>query len=751
LDAFAQSLIDFDESNNMIIKYYTLIKNNKIYASFNEIDATSLLVKSALISNALNTSGTFVKTVDASLNLIEYNQILNDISTNGIIRVLQVNAINLINIKQFVNNPTAISLYIELPQNKKILLYTFIVAINNYELLWKKNDILYRYGNYSSKIINSMTWPTVVSVNQLIFSNNNNILASYEYESDLSSIYSNLSFPTGASGTSLINYDYSGKVISNVKIDSPDPSGSEIIAVNLIINGYIYTFGNNTSKLYDLTEETINTTNGFIAKYDFSGSLIWSKSIGVIGQMDRTTSVVYYNSKIYLALYSSSGIPLYSGQPIPGLTTSINNKGYVISINEDGSINTNFTPIILNNPTSSTLIKSINIINNVLYILAYFSIGSQSTYTVINAYDLSTNNLLWSKEIKINIAFPISIDLAPENIILHNNYLFFPLNLRIKSYQNTPVSQLYYNNSMVYIFNEAINNVSTYAYIMQIDLSGNFKNVINEFGSASANTICSQIIEFDNYLLYSIRTNNKDYLNYYSYIQFQDIYSIYKQDRVINNKELDYIKMNDTNIVFDTSYNDFIYSMTSINNKLCVFGVFNDIQELIVFEKNTSPFPMNPIIETSILQTKFLNYFPALSKILLANQQEKLVKDLSNNDLIYTTEGRSLPITITQIPTLTDISSAPYLITPEIRRNPLQALQINQGIWKFPADLSAQQYDLASNITYYDIRTPNYYRDLLVADSNAVESTSDTTALVYDDILKAYVRPIRFDKYTGQS
>jgi hypothetical protein len=35
----------------------------------------------------------------------------------------------------------------------------------------------------------------------------------------------------------------------------------------------------------------------------------------------------------------------------------------------------------------------------------------------------------------------------------------------------------------------------------------------------------------------------------------------------------------------------------------------------------------------------------------------------------------------------------------------------------------------------------------IIADSNPVESTSDTTALVYDEILNAYVRPVTYDKF----
>lgn len=152
---------------------------------------------------------------------------------------------------------------------------------------------------------------------------------------------------------------------------------------------------------------------------------------------------------------------------------------------------------------------------------------------------------------------------------------------------------------------------------------------------------------------------------------------------------------------------------------------------------------------------KLINtYFPTGTLFLTRNGYVSIE---NINNFILTKNKDEISIIKKQISIKTTSENAPYLIPAFSLKNannlylsPMQTIEYKNGMWDYVKNLSfSQQQSANGTINAYTVEVPNFYRDLLITDSNPVESTSDTTALVYDEILGAYTRPVLFNDYMG--
>jgi hypothetical protein len=147
-----------------------------------------------------------------------------------------------------------------------------------------------------------------------------------------------------------------------------------------------------------------------------------------------------------------------------------------------------------------------------------------------------------------------------------------------------------------------------------------------------------------------------------------------------------------------------------------------------------------------------LSYFPEGTKFLTDNGYIT-IENIINK--FKTKDGENIDATILLQNITTTNNNALYKIPSNTLKNqnnlylsPMQPIEYKNGMWNYVKNLPfSQKQPSNQKIKAYTITVPNFYRDLLIADSNPVESTSDTTALVYDEILNSYIRPILYKNY----
>lgn len=114
----------------------------------------------------------------------------------------------------------------------------------------------------------------------------------------------------------------------------------------------------------------------------------------------------------------------------------------------------------------------------------------------------------------------------------------------------------------------------------------------------------------------------------------------------------------------------------------------------------------------------------------------RTVETLSDDDLVVTAEGLTVPIKVSSN-TFKAIAkgNAPYIIPAhsfgrnappaELRLSPLHAFQIRKGVWqsgRTANNPNVKQYAIGEDVTYYHLECPNFFRDNLIANGCVVES-----------------------------
>jgi hypothetical protein len=117
----------------------------------------------------------------------------------------------------------------------------------------------------------------------------------------------------------------------------------------------------------------------------------------------------------------------------------------------------------------------------------------------------------------------------------------------------------------------------------------------------------------------------------------------------------------------------------------------------------------------------------------------KLIETLKQDDLIQTSDGRSVPVRLysTTIEKTTE-ETAPVRIGATLLLSPMHAFKVNKRGWMIPklAVLKnlydVKQEPLGQTVTYYHVETTNYLRDNLVVEGTVVEGYGKTFAKAHN-------------------
>lgn len=154
--------------------------------------------------------------------------------------------------------------------------------------------------------------------------------------------------------------------------------------------------------------------------------------------------------------------------------------------------------------------------------------------------------------------------------------------------------------------------------------------------------------------------------------------------------------------------------------------------------------------------------FTAGSLILTPNGY-KNVEDFKDDDEVLTSDGKIVPVNVYTTTLVTTVETAPYRILAntfeegvpknDLCLSPYHAIKIGKDMWQVPIRAAEiykskiSQYDVAKEITYYHLETPNYMSDHLICDGTVVESYAGDQMLnknkniyAYQPLLLAYNR-----------
>lgn len=145
---------------------------------------------------------------------------------------------------------------------------------------------------------------------------------------------------------------------------------------------------------------------------------------------------------------------------------------------------------------------------------------------------------------------------------------------------------------------------------------------------------------------------------------------------------------------------------------------------------------------------------------ILTNNGYKAIQNLTDDDLITTSDGRNVHFKVFKLVINKATSTnAPYVIyknslkqnvrNRDIILSPAHAIALGKGQWMFPAMAAklgkhVQQIQIGEKIEYYHIELPNYLTDNIIYEGNVVESFGcnqvSKTPYKYNSTLKAFTR-----------
>lgn len=146
----------------------------------------------------------------------------------------------------------------------------------------------------------------------------------------------------------------------------------------------------------------------------------------------------------------------------------------------------------------------------------------------------------------------------------------------------------------------------------------------------------------------------------------------------------------------------------------------------------------------------------------------KAIKDIKDNDIIVTADGRQVPAKTYKTTIVATKETAPYLIPKnalangvpanDLRVSPWHAVQIKKGVWMKPQtayELNPgllTQYGVGEKITYYHLETPNYFKDNLLCDGTIVEAFGGNQLKNFDGRVYKYSKTLKgYTRVSGQA
>jgi len=191
----------------------------------------------------------------------------------------------------------------------------------------------------------------------------------------------------------LVKYNLDGDVQWSKTIYQQTYYPGKIVKI-LYHNNNIYMIINSRTKLIiDGVVYGDDETSAYIIKIDKNGNFIWLKKLGI--NKTSLTDIKVHNDIIYVSAYFSTTTKLGSYVLSPNASY---NSSYVVKILEDGT----FNGIYQKYSSESLSIKSINLIDDKLYIAGEWTGGAFFGGNRPTNYITTNHNNVFVEEIKIN-------------------------------------------------------------------------------------------------------------------------------------------------------------------------------------------------------------------------------------------------------------------------------------------------------------------------------------------------------------
>jgi len=189
----------------------------------------------------------------------------------------------------------------------------------------------------------------------------------------------------------------------------------------------------------------------------------------------------------------------------------------------------------------------------------------------------------------------------------------------------------------------------------------------------------------------------------------------------------------------------------------------SEIAHIIIQVTSGYPLPGNSSLTYQKITMAYIGFVPNYSRNytplvpcfvkgspILTPAGYKAVETICNGDLVTTSDGRSVPVSIYSTRVTATKATAPYRIPArtfgaypktDIQLSPQHAFSIGKGLWHIPLVAAERypairQYDIGKEMIYYHLECPDYFRDNLMYNGTVVESFANKQltsfkALVY--------------------